>query len=62
MLNRLTSTLDRLCENLEDSVCDFAANYARELLSAHGLIDLELEHIRSKMGVSEGDEPSQEQS
>jgi hypothetical protein len=62
MLKRLISTLDWLCEKFEDFVRDFAANYARELLSAHGLVDLEVENIRSKMGVSEGDEPSQEES
>jgi hypothetical protein len=62
MLKRLISTLDWLCARLEDFVCDFAANYARELLSAHGLIDLEVEHIRNKMGISQGDESSQEES
>lgn len=62
MLKRLISTLDWLCEKLEDFLRDFAANYARELLSAHGLIDVEVEHIRSKMGVSEDQESSQEES
>jgi hypothetical protein len=62
MLKRLISTLDWLCARLEDFVRDFAVNYARELLSAHGLIDLEVEHIRSKMGVSQGDKSGQQPS
>ena len=62
MLKRLISILDWLCEKLEDLIRDFATNYARELLSSHGLIDVEIEHIRSKLGADEGHEPSQEES
>jgi hypothetical protein len=53
MLKRLIATLDRLDDKLQASVRDFAENYGRELLAAHGLILPEIDHIRQKMDSDE---------
>jgi hypothetical protein len=37
-------------EKLEHLLADLAANYARELLTAHGLVEIEIDHLtRSKV-------------
>ena len=36
---------------LQNLLADLAANYARELLAAHGLVEIEIDHIRTNYTV-----------
>ena len=46
MLTKITRALHWADEKLENLLADLAANYARELLAAHGLVEIEIDHIR----------------
>ena len=46
MLTTITRALRWTDEKLENLLADLAANYARELLAAHGLVEIEIDHIR----------------
>lgn len=50
----LTTTIKALRwtgAKLENLLVDLAANYARELLAAHGLVEIEIDHIRRNFQV-----------
>jgi len=46
MLTTIIRVLRWTDEKLENLLADLAANYARELLAAHGLVEIEIDHIR----------------
>lgn len=46
MLTTIIKALRWTDEKLENLLADLAANYARELLAAHGLVEIEIDHIR----------------
>lgn len=46
MLSNLLKAIHWTSEKLENLLTDLAANYARELLTAHGLVEIEIDHIR----------------
>jgi len=51
----MTRALNWADEKLENLLADLAANYARELLAAHGLVELEIDHIKTnKRGEPSG--------
>lgn len=49
MLTKITRALHWADEKLENLLADLAANYARELLAAHGLVEIEIDHIRRNL-------------
>ena len=49
MLTKITRALHWADEKLENLLADLAANYARELLAAHGLVEIEFDHIRRNL-------------
>ena len=49
MLTKITRALQWAGEKLENLLADLAANYARELLAAHGLVEIEIDHIRRNL-------------
>ena len=51
MLTKITRALNWADEKLENLLADLAANYARELLAAHGLVEIEIDHIRRNLKV-----------
>ena len=51
MLTKITGALQWVDEKLENLLADLAANYARELLAAHGLVEFEIDHIRRNVKV-----------
>jgi hypothetical protein len=51
MLTKITRALNWADEKLENLLADLAANYARELLAAHGLVEMEIDHIRRNSKV-----------
>ena len=51
MLTKITRALNWADEKLENLLADLAANYARELLAAHGLFELEIDHIKRNSRV-----------
>jgi hypothetical protein len=48
MLTTITRALQWADEKFENLLTDLAENYARELLASHGLVELEIDHIRKK--------------
>ena len=54
MLTKITRALNWADEKLENLLADLAANYARELLAAHGLVEIEIDHIRRNSKVEPG--------
>ena len=51
MLTKITRALNWADEKLENLLADLAANYAHELLAAHGLVEIEIDHIRRNVKV-----------
>ena len=51
MLTKITRALNWADEKLQNLLADLAANYARELLAAHGLVEIEIDHIRRNVKV-----------
>lgn len=49
MLTKITRALLWADEKLENLLADLAANYARELLAAHGVVEIEIDHIRRNL-------------
>ncbi|MBV8212038.1 MAG: hypothetical protein JOZ08_02285 [Verrucomicrobia bacterium] len=49
MLTQTIKALRWTEEKLENLLAHFAANYARELLMAHGLVEVEIDHIRRNL-------------
>jgi trehalose-6-phosphatase len=45
MLTKITWALNWPGEKIENLLADLAANYAREVLAAHGLVEIEIDHI-----------------
>ena len=53
MLQKLREALEWLGSKLERVFQQFGEDYARELLAAHGLLDIETDHIRRKRAAEE---------
>jgi hypothetical protein len=53
MLQKLRQALEWLGAKLEHVFQQFGEDYARELLAAHGLLDIETDHIRRKRAADE---------
>jgi len=51
MLTQITRALSWAAEKLENLLADLAVNYARELLAARGLVEIEIDHIRRNLKV-----------
>jgi len=51
MLTKITGALQWVDEKLENLLADLAANYGRDLLAAHGLVEFEIDHIRRNLKV-----------
>ena len=49
MVRKLLATLNWIGDKLEDLSEEIGAQYARELLAAHGLLDIDMDHIRRKL-------------
>jgi hypothetical protein len=59
MLTTITRALQWADEKFENLLTDLAANYARELLASHGLVELEIDHIRRKFQLEPAVAPSE---
>jgi hypothetical protein len=46
MLSYIVKATSWTSEKLENLLTDLAANYARDLLTGHGLVEMEIDHIR----------------
>ena len=57
MLTTIIRALRWTDEKLENLLADLAANYARELLAAHGLWEVEIDHIRRNSKIEPVEEP-----
>lgn len=57
MLTTIIKALRWTDEKLENLLADLAANYARELLAAHGLVEIEIDHIRRNSKIEPMVEP-----
>lgn len=57
MLTTIIRALRWTDEKLENLLADLAANYARELLAAHGLVEIEIDHIRRNSKIEPMVEP-----
>ena len=57
MLTTIIRALRWTDEKLENLLADLAANYARELLAAHGLVEIEIDHIRRNSKIEPMAEP-----
>jgi hypothetical protein len=51
MLTKISRALRWTQEKLENLLAALAANYTRELLAAHGLVEIEIDHIRRNFKV-----------
>jgi hypothetical protein len=49
MLGKLQGIVNWISDKLDGLAREIGANYVRELLAAHGLIDIEIDHIRRKL-------------
>ena len=61
MLTKITRALNWADEKLQNLLADRAANYARELLAAHGLVEIEIDHIRRNLKVEPAAPPIESQ-
>jgi hypothetical protein len=59
MLTNIVRALRWTEEKLCNLLADFAANYARELLSARGVAEIEIDHIKSSSRVERGVGPTE---
>jgi hypothetical protein len=59
MLTTIIRALRWTDEKLENLLADLAANYARELLAAHGLVEIEIDHIRRNSKIEPIVEPTE---
>ena len=57
MLTKITRALHWADEKLKNLLADLAANYARDLLAAHGLGEIEIDHIRRNSKIEPVVEP-----
>jgi hypothetical protein len=57
MLTTVIRALRWSDEKLENLLADLAANYPRELLAAHGLVEIEIDHIRRNSKIEPMVEP-----
>jgi hypothetical protein len=57
MLTNIIRALWWTEEKLANALTDLAANYARELLAAHGVVELEIDHISSNSRLEPAVEP-----
>ena len=58
MLTQITRALHWADDKLENLLADLAANYARELLAAHGIVEIEIDHIRRNLKTEPAVPPS----
>ncbi|MFY9985770.1 MAG: hypothetical protein WAM44_08690 [Chthoniobacterales bacterium] len=54
MLTNIVRALRWTEEKLDNLLADSAANYARELLAAHGVAEIEIDHIKRSSRVERG--------
>ena len=59
MLTKITRALHWADEKLEKLLAYLAANYARELLAAHGIVEIEIDHIRRNLKAEPAVRPSE---
>jgi hypothetical protein len=57
MLTTIIRALRWIDQKLETLLAHLAANYARELLAAHGLVEIDIDHIRRNFKVEPAASP-----
>jgi len=57
MLEKTKRLLTWIGNQIEDLLSHFARNYARDILAAQGLADIEVDHVRKKRPLNQEAEP-----